>query len=498
MPVGSFLDWTQFILQILESHATRLIQYLPPSHYCVVDYPTRLRQHGRGSQIYPYVVTTENPGPFFVIDAVLRDFSGQIRLCGATFVVPSREPIPSIHAFYAEWLTEASVYIVRLIPSVRVSENSWTTPASLTARPFRFGTEDGDSDVDNIFDVEYFWEEIGSLRRDESQYDLGFFAVCHIDKKPVTSGNNSPPRTTIDEPESMTLLKPTKFDWSNCSDEPFQSNHSFYIPRDETNMTMDDSETLIASIIGHFDPTCSSSIQILSRARNDKSEVECTPSTKRPLCEIVNDTIDFPISHYLTHPEALKELTPVARAEKSWQERWMVKRPDIHHFNWLGQPILQRSYTTPEESLFVIITPPKPLLNSVSRIGAILRQAMRYVDPVLYDGKWDDLAKRRGHALLQTITGHAFQFYTEKGTWQQDCYEWDGNIPCCDPADPVSYLTQPWLPVNGWLETTVSPTRQQYVHESSRLLEDSVRTRRRWPGPYQRSSLRVCVTLEKK
>nr|KMM65884.1 hypothetical protein CPAG_02225 [Coccidioides posadasii RMSCC 3488] len=522
MPTGSFLRWEQFILQVLENHVNSSPRYLPPGPFCSIDYPTRLRQCGRGSQLYHCAITPKNPGPAYTIEATLWDYSGRLMLCNATFVVPSRESTSSIYDFCAERLGD-SVYMVQR--ALQPSKSSLEMPR-VSSSDYGSKVKCSRSDVDILFDIEYFKKRTDDFGRDESQYDLGLFAVRPLDKN-ATAPHDAYPGNLTEDAELSKLLKPEPFDWSDCDDEVFRTDNPGHIPcngreitgnRDRSseetpgqsmksagNATLEESclESVTPSTTTKSDPGSSvlpqadiirSEPLIVETTQRYDIETESNDSQEGPRCADADG--NFPFTHCLIDHECLQDLLSIAHFEKSWQGWWMDNRPHVHHFNWLGEPISERSFTPPEVSLFVILTPPKPWLNSTSRVGTILRQAMKFVDPVLYDGEWGDLARYRGHELLRAITGRVFQFYTAEGVWLQDKYGWDDRVPCYDPADPIMYLAEPWLPVNGWMATLFCPTRHEYVSESSRLMDATKWTRRRFPRPSQRSPLSGCVMME--
>ncbi|QSS58646.1 hypothetical protein I7I51_08074 [Histoplasma capsulatum] len=130
-------------------------------------------------------------------------------------------------------------------------------------------------------------------------------------------------------------------------------------------------------------------------------------------------------------------------------------------FNWADDVEDSVDHTSPEVSLFVIVSPPKPLFSGrLMRQAVTLWQAMKFVDPILYRGDWEDL-KFSGRELLKAITGQAFQFYTPAGTWQHDTHQPDIQQPIVDPSNPQFYASEKGLPLNGWL------TGKEYGGESN-------------------------------
>lgn len=237
MPTSSFLDWGQLFRQVLDIQAATAFLYLPPDHPCKISYPTRLRAHGHGSQLYQHIVTSENPGPFYIIDAVIWDCLGRFIVHSATFVVPSRIPVSDVNDYRAEWLIDLSVYMVHRVSSPAASSKSvWATPTGLKVQPtdYQLGNR---SNTDKLFDIEYFPENLETFGRDESQYDLGLFAVRHVDKKPETRESTFSSSASLEESELLKLLKPENFSWSDC-DDIFESDRSSQLRKEQPEVVL--------------------------------------------------------------------------------------------------------------------------------------------------------------------------------------------------------------------------------------------------------------------
>lgn len=532
METSSFLDWGSLFLKVLDTQAASPFNYASPDRVCVIDYPTKLRKHGRGSQLYPHIVTSEDTSPLYIIEAVVRDYSGKFEQHSATFIVPSRTPTPNTHAFCAEWLPDLSVYMVRQVPyQAGPSKSLGATPgAGLRALFTHLQTEakHNQVSVDDLFDIEYFpsLEDTDTFQRDESQYDLGLFAVRHADKTELPESSMCL-SSSSEESELAELLKPENFDWSECDAEVIQLENSSQLSKEQQQDACEHFQSPGNNLRSHvtdqsgitfrtrgsdimkcrtpfqeirsvsLGPSKTEAITTLPCIAEEPEEVSDAPKEQlqascgaRPF-EGMPEKDKLSLSHNDQH--ARDFLENVALSEASWQEWWLNNNPCTHHFNWLGQPVLERSYTPPEVSLFVIVTTPKPWLDSMSRTGVILRQAMKFVDPVLYDGRWNNLVEYRGQALVRAITGRTFKFYAG-GKWPTDSYDWDDNVPCHDPISPSTYMTESWLPVNGWLGTCVSPTRERYFSKSARLLGELQRPTRRQRTSLKPSPLRHYIT----
>ena len=190
-----------------------------------------------------------------------------------------------------------------------------------------------------------------------------------------------------------------------------------------------------------------------------------------------------------------------ADCEYSWQSSRFNDCPDIHHFNWLGYPVMSRSDTPPEVSLFIILVGAKACLvedyDDLSRQGVILRQAMKYIDPVIFDGEWWAL-EFRGHSLMKAITGSVHTFYTEQGTWANDLACTRDSLGWYDPMNPVAYLRQRAMPFNGWFETRYGPTRQDFFDQAKRMyvFHRKRRSDQHKTAHYKRSPLSASISAE--
>ncbi|EEH40300.2 hypothetical protein PAAG_02355 [Paracoccidioides lutzii Pb01] len=181
-----------------------------------------------------------------------------------------------------------------------------------------------------------------------------------------------------------------------------------------------------------------------------------------------------------------------AKNEEYWQICQTHDYPNIHHFNWFGERVMERSHTSPEVSLFIILSTPKACFaKHTGRQAVILHQAMKFVDPVLYSGNWDDL-KLTGENLMKAITGRTFRFYTDMGTWLNDELDADMQTAVIDESSPCLYASKPWLPLNGWVETQYAYTRWEYGTEANRLA-DAVPSRRHGRQQCRSSPLRQCT-----
>lgn len=103
---------------------------------------------------------------------------------------------------------------------------------------------------------------------------------------------------------------------------------------------------------------------------------------------------------------------------------WDVRRDnDIHHYNWLGEPVYQSSSTSPSDSLAVIQGQPKLHKAKDSlRIQTIMYRALEFVDPIvmILEEKDQQILQLRGTDLARASCGKVCKYYTPHGKWTTD------------------------------------------------------------------------------
>ncbi|KAJ6078817.1 hypothetical protein N7467_008570 [Penicillium canescens] len=96
---------------------------------------------------------------------------------------------------------------------------------------------------------------------------------------------------------------------------------------------------------------------------------------------------------------------------------------DVHHFNWMCDPIGRRSTTPPEVSLVCIQAGPKVSTGrDVFRVQSIMNRALPFIDPVAVslEGQHHDILSMRGSSLLRASQGRVFKLYSLHGAWVND------------------------------------------------------------------------------
>lgn len=101
-----------------------------------------------------------------------------------------------------------------------------------------------------------------------------------------------------------------------------------------------------------------------------------------------------------------------------WRHYSVDIEPEIHHFNWLGDPVYQRSSTAPVDSVAIILADPKfPEARDDIWVQTLLHCAYTFLDPVVVtlEGAQRHLLLRRGSQLQQAAAGYTYKFYTPHG-----------------------------------------------------------------------------------
>lgn len=89
--------------------------------------------------------------------------------------------------------------------------------------------------------------------------------------------------------------------------------------------------------------------------------------------------------------------------------------PAWRHFNFFGHTVDLRSITPATVSLFVqLLAHDKPWREELSRVGVLLSQANKYIDPVVYDGP-EELLSLHGTAFKDQTTGYVSKLNSREG-----------------------------------------------------------------------------------
>ncbi|KAJ5994106.1 hypothetical protein N7451_009830 [Penicillium sp. IBT 35674x] len=294
---------------------------------------------------------------------------------------------------------------------------------------------------------------------------------------------------------SASLTPSKQFDWAEDAEEEFLKNEATLTPSDHCDCTEDKEEeifkneaAILSSPLGRFSEETTFADDTSDTSSEDILTFSCERTARS--WEYMQEEVDDEFGsrhehiHYVGNP---------------------------HHFNWQGKPVMERSSTRPEESLAVMLAKPKiPRLlpdspdtdDWVDRIQVIVRNASRFIDPVLLilDEVDESILDLRGSALQQASKGHVLKYYTGHGWWMVDGNEAmeDYNL---DIGDVGSYLEPNVMVGNGFVAAGGLPTREEWqslcdgmVSKVTSKCKKKSHRKRDWkPKP---SGLRQVTTLE--
>lgn len=302
----------------------------------------------------------------------------------------------------------------------------------------------------------------------------------------ASTDRRSPSKTneesTIQATEFEELLRPSQFDWADESEELERAEEAE--GQSEGSIGEGELEETMASFYDlERQPSNSSGERVNEDEWSDFDEAMAPEATMPEL--------DY---------EELKRasMQEDVNQEFAFRQGWMeVAGESIHHFNWLGSPRYEYSSTPPAISLLFLFAAPKiPEPGDEWRLDAIMRRAMRHVDPVVLhpeNGRED--FRPRGSELVRWATGRVFKFYSPHGNWQTDRDDIaDGTI--MDTGNVDMYIGSTLKFGNGYVRDHTIRSRAQWGVEHQRLYEEKfpAPSQTRSPKtPYKPSRLRQCV-----
>jgi hypothetical protein len=177
----------------------------------------------------------------------------------------------------------------------------------------------------------------------------------------------------------------------------------------------------------------------------------------------------------------------------SYRTQLVRSAPTIHHFDWFGRPVFNRSATSPAESLAIILSKPKvPEFNKSLRISSILHRASQYVDPVVVNlaGTDDNLLHLRGSELRHAATGRVHRYLSAHGWWLDDLQSHQDPDLDLDTGNVDHYVMSNIAVANGFTYGRVR-TASDWFQAHNRILKSrsKPRPRRRRPHAYRPSPL---------
>lgn len=173
--------------------------------------------------------------------------------------------------------------------------------------------------------------------------------------------------------------------------------------------------------------------------------------------------------------------------EFNWRLYCVNQDTEIHHLNWLGNPVYERSWTPPAVSLQYMLSDPKISKQADEwRLQSILSKATEYIDPVLVyvENGMDDL-QLRGCELVRSTTGRVFKFYTPHGQWVNDSHEREEKTTI-DHGDLYTYISSCLATGNGFAEICPIRCRSKWAEVRDERFEAS----RAFSGSLYRAKMR--------
>ncbi|KAJ5997613.1 hypothetical protein N7522_009273 [Penicillium canescens] len=265
---------------------------------------------------------------------------------------------------------------------------------------------------------------------------------------------------------SPTLLPPDPFDWAIDVEDNLYYSHD----------------------VGHgqgrlFDSNTDSLFPLTSRAMPSKGlpltnltiieapELEESDSSYSPSTTSLNSFTEA-TSQDWEFVEVDQEVGEGVEAMFRYRAMSTQNEEDVHHFNWMCEPVGRRSTTPPEVSLVCIQAGPKvPTGRDVFRVQSIMNRALPFIDPVAVslEGQHQYILSMRRSSLLRASQGRVSKLYSLHGAWINDEEVMKDQI-MVDTGNNQQY-TSPGLAIgNGFLVS--SPIKS--VSDWSKSIEAGV------------------------
>ena len=334
------------------------------------------------------------------------------------------------------------------------------------------------------------------------QYDHGYGmesatqTECSISQNLSNSSHLCLQDTTLDEKDtSLITLKRAECRPRCGSTADFEVEDSITKGNELLSNTQEEFEDICEGEVPYWDAS-----QVLRDARELAKEVgiiKLTPlrwGAFNPVSEQCSDTIPRPERY-----GALSRIhTTIEDRKAGWHSpvsdildslvgapdgganpyRQLVFEPvstEVHHLNYSFGSVLTKTATPPEVSLWAVVsTENRQHTNgpSFTRQSILTAEAMKYVDPVYYDGP-SEILMLSGSKLRDALTGRTYKCYPPVGNWNFDWYEPEENVPY--GADPN---TMYWNWMSG------PPLPQPFIFEDSNHLPPNVNSNENclWPS----------------
>ncbi|KAL2862336.1 uncharacterized protein BJX67DRAFT_298286 [Aspergillus lucknowensis] len=299
--------------------------------------------------------------------------------------------------------------------------------------------------------------------------------------------------TMLSSEEADDLLKPVHFSW----DEEFDDVQESQTGSTPEPLGENAGVTLLDHEVNFLYPT----------------NEFCTPGN-----EVMSNPLSIDTTTYSPYPGQLCTVEPeddmsnlyYGAMDAAWREfahrDRMLDAPggnQIHHFNWEGCPVYERSSTPPEISLWYMTTQPKvykPSCSSELRVETALRRSRTWIDPVLVHIK--EGVDLPGHAetLIRFAKDKTYVFYSKHGRWQTEPQE---RMCFRDEGALETYFDKTVKVGNGFINGTPIRSREEwntlknqlqdfeFLRSRKRVLDERtewIQNKRRKPSPLRHST----------
>lgn len=252
------------------------------------------------------------------------------------------------------------------------------------------------------------------------------------------------------------MLRPDAFDWADDVEDQ--------LAQDASDLETSESDERLVELLQPVTYVEAEQNDNAELAPEDNNPVEDDPPVFivgiEPL--IIDGSAPFHFMENQTHDFAPTRAQ--VNQEFAWRDYSTHIDPEIHHFNWLGNPVYERSQTPPAVSLLYLLSAQKiPQPGDELKWQSILSRATTYVDPVLVylSGGWTDL-QTKGEDLVRFATGRTFKFYSPHGRWTNDEGE-RTDTTTIDDGDVSAYTAPNLATGNGFAEICPIRSRMQWA-----------------------------------
>lgn len=175
----------------------------------------------------------------------------------------------------------------------------------------------------------------------------------------------------------------------------------------------------------------------------------------------------------VSRPQSLTSTSEMEQQQQLMMAMSGLNDGMIHHINWCGNAVFNRTSTSPAVSLCVTVAPPKKEyfdfeINLCTSV--LLRNAYHLVDPVLFTSDVNIFNDCSATELQNAVTDSCHKSYNDRGRWSSDDWEADEDIPVLDTMVARDYGAEATI-LNGWSSGLNVPIRSDVVSHSARFAE---------------------------